>query len=160
MLHSLRFIPRFAALFALLLAGCDGPAPGPDGGCTAGNAGCACLGGEPCNGSLVCDTGICRDVERRTIDVVDPSARSCELVLIEDGTEVLGIELGEGVVGTSVHEAPRTAITFIRSDDTPFASGAVTVLSTEGLGRLTPRRARCFDRDGAAISGDPLRIGG
>jgi hypothetical protein len=159
MTHALRITP-FAALLALALAACDGPAPPPDAGCTPGNAGCACLEGELCNGGLACDTGICRSVDRRTIDVVDESARSCELVLVEDGTEVLGIEAGENVVGTSIHEAPRTAITFYRSDDTAFAPGAITVLTTDGLGRLTPRRARCFDRDGAELTGDPLRIGG
>jgi hypothetical protein len=158
MTQLLRIAPL--TLLALALAGCGGPAPEPDGGCAAGTAGCACLEGDLCNGSLLCDTGICRDVDRRTVEIADANARSCEVVLVEDGTEVLGVEFAEGVVGTSVHEAPRTAVTFYRQDDTPFAAGAVTVLTSEGMGGLTLSRARCFDRDGAALSGDPLRVGG
>lgn len=157
MLSALR-TTACAALLAIAALGCDEPPP--DDGCPPGTAGCACLEGNLCTGSLACDTGICRDVDRREVEVTDPSARSCELVLVEDGTEVLDVRFGEGVEGTSIHEAPRTAIAFYREGDAAFRSGAVTVTNTEGTGRLTLTRARCFDRDGAELAGEPVRVGG
>lgn len=152
----------FLALLASAALGCDGPAPSdPDGGsCTPGSAGCACREGELCDGDLVCDTGLCRGVDRHEIEIVDADARSCEVVLVANGIEIVGVEFSDGVVGTSISEPPRTALTFFRQDDSSFGRGAVTALTSRGMGRITARRARCFDRHGAELSGAALRVGG
>lgn len=150
-LHRDPRLLSFAFLFAL--AACDGAPPEePDAGrCTPGSAGCACLAESRCEGSLVCDMGLCRAASTRELVVRDARARSCEVVLVEGGTEVLGVEFGSGVRGTFIREAPRTALTFFRESDAAFATGAVRVLNTEALGSINLRRARCFDRDGVEL---------
>jgi hypothetical protein len=141
------------------LAACDGPAPMPDAGCTPGSAGCACLEGEICTGSAVCEMGICRGVDTDEIEVTDVAARACEVVVQEQATEVLGVDFSAGTRGTHVHESPRTAVTFAREDDTAFPAGSVRLRRTEGTaGMLMLRRARCFDRDGNELAGEPLRL--
>jgi hypothetical protein len=162
----LRPLLSTAATIAILTAiaaatGCDGPAATPDAGCSPGNAGCACIEGNLCQGGLTCDMGLCRGVVGIELIVDDAAARACEVVVVEEGTEVLGVDFSPGTTGTSIHEAPRTAITFHRDDDTAFAAGAITVRRTDGTApSLSLRHARCFDRDGNALGGDPLRIGG
>ncbi len=147
-------------LTAALAAGCAGAPSTPDGGaCTAGTAGCACLPDDRCTGGLVCDTGLCRDADRRELVVRDGRARSCEVVLVENGTEVVGVDFGAGVRGTFIREAPRTAVTFLRDADAAFGAGAVTVRSTDALGTVGLRRGRCFDRDGAELGADALGMG-
>ena len=143
------------------LAGCDSPPATPDGGgmCAPGTAGCACIDGTMCQGGLVCELGLCAGVDTIEIDVTDANARACEVVLVEEATEVLGVDFSAGSLGTHVHESPRTAVTFSRETDTAFAAGSVLVRRTEGASaalRLT--RGRCFDRDGNVLAGEPLRL--
>ena len=148
-------------LFAALISACGDTAPPPDAGvCAPGGAGCACLAGGLCGAGLVCDTGLCRAVSTSGLTVTNAAARSCEVVLVEAGTEVLGVDFADGTLGTQVHESPRTAVTFTRQTDTPFAAGAVTVRRTDGMGAaVTLSHARCFDREGNALPGDSLRLG-
>jgi hypothetical protein len=157
-MHARLFFAASVSL-ALAVAGCDGAPATPDAGCTPGTAGCACLEGSICQGGLVCDLGICQGVDAIEIEVTDVNARSCEVVVEESGgAEVLGVDFTSGTLGTHVHESPRTAVTFTRQTDTAFEAGSVQVRRTEGAGTLALRRARCFDRDGNVLSGEPLRL--
>lgn len=150
-----------SVLLGLGLFGCDNPPPTPDGGgmCVEGTAGCACIDGTMCMAELVCETGLCRGVDSIEIDVTDANARSCEVVVVEEQTEVLGVDFSAGNRGTHVHESPRTAVTFTRETDTAFPAGSVLVRRSESPGAsLTLRLARCFDRDGNVLGGEPLRL--
>lgn len=155
-----RLTVPFLLLSCAAATACDAPLVEPDGGaCTAGREGCACIEGSLCQGGLVCEMGLCRGVDEIEVEVTDANARSCELVLVETETEVLGIDFSTGTIGTHVHESPRTAVTFTRNEDTPFGARSVIVRRTEGVGgSLAVRRARCFDRDGNALAGEPLRL--
>lgn len=147
-------------VFIALASACGEPEPSPDAGtCAPGSAGCACLEGAMCADGLVCDNGLCRMVARAELTVTNPAARSCEVVLVEAGTEVLGVDFAEGNLGTHEREAPRTSVAFTRQSDTAFAGGSVTVRRSDGMGgSVTLTRARCFDKDGNALTGDTLRL--
>lgn len=155
-LDTLRFTALTIAL--ALAAGCGDDGGGPDASCELGTEGCACNMGT-CGSGLACDEGMCVRVESSGISIDDANARSCELIVIESELEVINVQFGSGVEGTFVREAPRTAITFHRSDDSAFGSDAVSVQTTSDPGgSLSIRRPRCFDRDGAELSGDPLSL--
>ena len=150
-----------AALALLAVAGCgDDDADTPDAGtCAPGSAGCACLEGSMCAMGLMCDTGLCRAVDVIALEVGDANARSCEVVIVEDRTQLLAVDFAAGTRGTFVREAPRTAVTFTRETDTAFDDRAITIRRTEAAGAsLTLERGRCFDREGNAIAGSPLRV--
>lgn len=156
MIRRLRLLPRLAAV--LLLAACDGPDHAADaGGCAPGAADCACLPTGDCHAGLTCDDGLCRGQEGVSLVVTDPAARSCEAIVVEDATRIFGVDFGDGVSGTHVREAPRTAVAFHRTTDGAFAAGAATVRRATG-GTLSLRRARCFDREGRPLEGEPLRL--
>jgi len=152
----------FGALLAVGASGCgDSNTEPPDAGgmCAPGQAGCACIDGTMCQGGLMCEMGLCRAVDAIEIEVTDVNARACEVVVIEEGAEVLGVDFADGTRGTNVHESPRTAVTFTRETDTAFAPGAVTVRRTDSAGAmLSLQRGRCFDREGNELAGSPLRL--
>ncbi len=150
---------RLISLSFLLMvaAGACGDDDSTDGMCTPGERDCACIEGVTCNGSLVCSDGLCVDVDTSGLNVSDPAARSCEVIVVEDNIEVVNVTFGEGVEGTFIREAPRVAVTFHKTDDSSFGSGTASVLTT-GAGSLDLRRATCFDTNGAALGGDPLSL--
>lgn len=154
---------RVADIFELVVvlslsSACDGGPVSPDGGaCTPGAADCACLPTGDCHAGLTCDDGLCRRQEGVSLVVTDPAARSCEAIVVEDATEIFGVDFGDAVSGTHVREAPRTAVAFHRTTDVEFETGAATVRHASG-GTLRLRRARCFDRDGRPLDGEPLRL--
>lgn len=149
----------FLAAAALVCAvGCDQAAQDIDAGaCTPGAAECACLATGDCHAGLTCDDGLCRSQESVSLVVTDPAARSCEAIVVEDATEIFGVDFGEAVSGTHVREAPRTAVAFHRTADVQFETGTATVRHASG-GTLSLRRARCFDREGRPLEGEPLRL--
>lgn len=141
----------------------DAPPPRRDAGpmaCTPGREGCACLEGAMCMGDLMCDNGMCRGQTRSGLTVTDPMARSCELLLVELGGEVLGVDYGTGVRGTHLREAPRNALAFHRTTDSAFEATSVMVRMATGGAPLTPRleAVRCFDARGNPVAGDPVTL--
>lgn len=149
-----------AALVAALTMGCGGGNNPDDAGvCDPGTIGCACIEGSICSGEAMCSEGLCVGVDASGLTIQDPAARSCEVVLFETGTEVLAVTFADGVQGTFVREAPRTAVTFHRTSDAAFDASSVTVQEASGAGgSVELRRARCFDREGAPLTGDALRL--
>ena len=143
---------------AVWVAACGGgDAPSDAGASTPGASQSACTVAGDCSEGLTCDDGLCRAQHQARLSVADPLARSCEVIVLEEGTEVFGAEMGDGVRGTHVREAPRTAIAFYRDADAPFPSTPVLV-NHSGGGSLGLRRARCFDREGHPLTGDALRL--
>jgi hypothetical protein len=163
---TMRTMSRFsqmmvsACLVGAVALGCGGKKKDRDAGlCDPGTDGCACIEGSMCLGDLMCSDGLCAGFDAVGLTVSDQAARSCEVVLFEQSTEVLGVDFADGVQGTSVREAPRTAVTFHRMVDEAFAAGSVTVREATGAGGTVElRRVRCFDREGNALTGEPLRL--
>jgi hypothetical protein len=73
----------------------------------------------------------------------------------EQDAHVADVEPADGVRASHVREAPRTAITFMHAEDAPFASAAVSVVST-GDGDVSIAAARCFDAAGKPLAGEPV----
>lgn len=148
------------ALFVLVALGCDGPTtPDAGPGCTPGSAGCACAEGDVCELGLVCTEGLCERTREATLTVTDPAARSCEILVIESGTEVRGALFPTGVEGTWIREAPRSAVVFHATADAPLPSTVATIAYTDEAGAsLVSARGRCFDARGQLLSGAAPRL--
>ena len=134
-----------------LLAACGHPDPTQ---CTDGAAGCACRADETCDDGLSCDltAHTCEATHGIELPAIDPAARSCELLIEDDGARVVGADFADSVAGETVRQAPRTAVTFYAAGDHSIAHDAVHV-QLSGTGGMTISRARCFDRDGHALPG-------
>lgn len=109
---------------------------------------CSC-GPTPC----VDGDPACTPMTLVGVTVSDPTARGCEVLLTEQpGTRVERGTFTQGVVGTSLREAPRVALTFVVSGDTAFPNGSVQLaLSAGALSGVTVTQATCVDLAGARL---------
>lgn len=157
MIRHLLALPSLAAL-ALALSACGSPEPSV---CAPGGEGCPCSSASTCGDGLVCssDSNVCLAPRSVSLPAIDPAARSCE-VLLEDGTaHVVDAVFDSSVLGQSVRQAPRTAVTFFSASDAPIRSSAVRI-QLAGDGVMTVRTARCFDRAGRPLAGGGIASGG
>jgi hypothetical protein len=136
-----------AALLTLVSA-CTCGAP-----CTPGAAACACKSDQSCASGLVCSpTNVCERGTVVGIQISDPSARGCEvLVTDQPGTVVRGAEFQDSVVGTSVVETPRSAISFVAAKDAAISGEAVQLLLTGPATGVTISRFSCVDVNGQKL---------
>lgn len=143
---------------ALAVASCSGPA---DATCTPGDRGCPCAAGSACEEGLVCDTtlGVCASARVVELPPIDPGARSCELLLEDDGAAVVRASFGTTVRGETIRQAPRTGVTFFSLRDAPIEGAAIHV-ELVGDGSMKVTRARCFDRLGHALPGGGIATDG
>lgn len=144
-----RVFVSLALALPALLAGCGGGSNEP---CASGAAGCACRPGNVCDDGLACDdvTLVCEGGRSVTLPPLDPAARSCEVLVTDDGGRAVATEFASSVRGESVRQAPRTAVTFHGVADAPLSPDAVR-LRVAGEGDVHIERARCFDADGRAL---------
>jgi len=144
------------SLAALIVSGCTcNPT-----NCTAGAAMCACKPDNVCDTGLVCGADMkCGAGSVAGFAVSDPAARGCELVLTEAGTTAISkVTFKEGVVGTFIREAPRTAVSFVADKDATIPTGAVEVaLSGDGSG-VTVSSVSCVNAAGEKLAGATVSI--
>ncbi|UJR83124.1 hypothetical protein [Sandaracinus amylolyticus] len=142
-------------LFAAI-GGCD-----PGTGCERGALGCACGEGGRCDEGLTCDpsAGRCAPVRTVGLGVIDPAARSCEVLLEDAAASVRGARFESSLRGEMVRQAPRAALAFHALADRPIDASAIRI---EVLGEGSPRiaRAQCFDADGAPLTGGGIETDG
>lgn len=141
---------------AVLGAACTcGPKP-----CTEGQSGCACRSGGGCDDGLACASdGRCAPVEVKGVDVVDPAARGCELVLTEaEGTTVTGVVFKNGLKGAFVREPPKVAVTFVAGGDQAIAAGSVEVQLSGSAPSVALASGSCVDLKGARLGGAPVTV--
>ncbi|MBL8952705.1 MAG: hypothetical protein JNK82_18135 [Myxococcaceae bacterium] len=129
--------------------------------CSAGQPTCACRDGSQCDDGAVCGAdNVCVAPTLSGISVSDPKARGCEVLLTEAaGTSIAFGKFQSGVVGTSVHEAPRTALAFVAPNDQALPSDGVQVALTKGTAAgLTVAQATCVDAAGARLDGVTVTV--
>jgi hypothetical protein len=109
----------------------------------------------------VCDTAqnLCESSRTISLPAIDSAARSCELLLEDDGASVVGADFAPSVRGETVRQSPRTAVAFYGTADEPIRSSAVRI-KVVGSGGMTIARARCFDREGQPLPGGGISTGG
>ncbi|MBL8919180.1 MAG: hypothetical protein JNJ54_09995 [Myxococcaceae bacterium] len=140
----------------LAVCGCVCNAP-----CPPGQAACACLAGNQCNDGLACGAdGKCAAPTLAGVVVSDPAARGCEVLLTEaPGTVITSGQFSGGVVGTSIREAPKVALTFVAPGDAPFPAGGVQLALAQGAtSGVTVTKASCVDVKGARLAGATVTI--
>lgn len=129
--------------------------------CPPGAAACACLSGNTCNDGLTCGSdGKCTAPMLVGLVVSDPAARGCEVLLTEQpGTSIANGQFTGGVVGTTVRQAPRVAMTFVAPADSAFPAGGVQLaLSSGSTAGLTVTKASCVDVKGARLPNATISI--
>lgn len=129
--------------------------------CKPGEAACTCLAGNQCNDGLVCGgDGKCAAPTLAGVVVSDPAARGCEVLLTEAaGTVITAGQFSGGVVGTSLREAPRVALTFVAPGDAPFPAGGVQLALAQGTtAGVTVTKASCVDSKGTRLPAATVTI--
>lgn len=147
----------FLAVGAIALQSCScGAKP-----CTTGQAGCACRDGNQCDDGAVCGSGnLCQAPTLVGLQVSDGAARGCEVVLTEQpGTAIAFGKFSGGVVGTSIRQAPRVALTFVAPKDAAFpGDGVQLALSSGQLSGVTVTKSSCVDAKGAKLPGASVTL--
>jgi hypothetical protein len=106
----------------------------------------------------------CQRPDALDLAVSDPAARSCELLVRESGTRVVGADFGPAVTGVHLREGSRSAVSFFANQDDAIPSGDISLqvvalsagAASAGVEIVT---ARCFDRDGRELADATVRIG-
>jgi hypothetical protein len=129
--------------------------------CVAGTSGCPCLAASTCGQGLTCEptSGLCESAKMLRLPAIDPSARSCELLLEDDQATVVHTVFDPSVRGEEVREAPRTGIAFHAMGDAAIGPDAVKVLVL-GDGPFRIASSQCFDREGRPIAGGGMSSDG
>ena len=91
--------------------------------CTAGEVGCACTASSTCEDGAMCVDGMCVGAASSGLSIDNNSARSCEVLLVEKGARVLGVNFADGVKGAWRRQAPNVALAFARDGDVAFEAG-------------------------------------
>lgn len=133
--------------------------------CTCGTKTCPPGSNEcPCKENA-CDTGLvcqanntCGAAVAATIAVSDLGARGCEVVLTEQGTTVANVSFADGVVGTSVREAPRVAVSFVSATDAQLPTNGVKLGLSGASSGLVVSKVTCVDSKGVKLPGATLSV--
>lgn len=160
---------RCSALLALALlglaGGCgdDSSGKGDDmqadaGVCTPGSKGCECAAGNVCDDGLACDDDVCGGGVSLPPVAFPNSARSCEILLVEGDTDVIGIEFGDNTTGAFIREEPRIGVALHANSDAPMGD-LVVKLASDGEAPKA-KLVTCFDADGETLDDVELGIGG
>lgn len=138
---------------AFALAGCA------CGNCTPGSKDCACKASNVCDEGLTCTANKCVGGATAGFVVSDPKARGCELVLTEAaGTSVSKVSFKNGVKGSFVKEAPRTAVAFVTETDTTIPTGGVEVALSGDAQGVTVSAVSCVDSAGVKLADTKITI--
>lgn len=128
--------------------------------CRTGTNECSCKENAACDPGLVCrHDNTCGSAFAATVVVSDAAARGCEAVLTgQAGTSISTVTFNEGVVGTSVREAPRVAVSFVSSADVPLPAGGVKLGLSGPASGVAISKATCVDSKGAVLANAGLSV--
>jgi hypothetical protein len=157
------FVSSSTIALAFALAACGGGS-GDGAVCDDGALGCVCSPAQTCDDGLACVDQQCQRPDALDLAVSDPAARSCELLVRESGTRVVGADFGAAVTGVHLREGDRSAVSFFANQDDAIPSGDISLqvvalsagAASAGVEIVT---ARCFDRDGRELADATVRIG-
>jgi hypothetical protein len=91
--------------------------------------------------------------------ITDARVRACDLLVLVDGDEVPATTFSEKVRGAAIPKAPRLAVSFAAREDLPLdGQQPFTFAFTGTPGNVSLVDATCFDAQGAALDGTPLRL--
>lgn len=163
MLHRF-FMSLCPIALLILLSACGGGGSGDGGACDDGGLGCVCSPTQTCDDGLSCVDQQCQHPDTLDLAVSDKAARSCELLVRETGTRVVGADFSSSVTGVHLREGDRSALSFFANDDGAIASGSISLevvapsadSAASGVNIVT---ARCFDRDGRELAGATVSVG-
>lgn len=153
----------FGSLLLTLSTGaCDGCSDDTGGpaACEPGRAGCECTAAGTCENGLTCEANLCAAEETLEVLIEDPNARACEVLLLERGGKLSGVDYAEAVRGTHLRQAPRIALTFTRRSDESFGAGDIQVRYVgDSATGLELSQADCFDSAGRPIATASVKLG-
>ena len=121
--------------------------------CTAGEVGCACLADSTCNGTAVCNSGMCEGATVSGLVVQASGARACEILLTESGATFLGATYGDGVQGAFRRQAPRVALALSASGDADFPASVASLQLDGASDAVSIASVKCWGADQAVIDG-------
>lgn len=129
-------------------------------GCTPGTENCSCGDGGGCGEGLECVGEICRPADGVWIQLGDPSARACDVLLIANGATVSRVAFEDVVIGETMARGNAIAVSFTARADASLQGDVARVeldASVAG-GGVTVDQAQCYDGLGAAITGSPISV--
>jgi len=135
---------------------CDGDLQCTDGlckapACVAGTMGCPCRTGGACDTGLECIDAACQAAAGTGLFVGSAAARACDVVLLAPDATA---SFGTSVSGVSARRGDRLALSFVAKGDAALDGPVASVTGGDGkaLSGLTPEKAQCYDRLGAAVA--------
>ena len=156
-LASTLLIASFA-LFTSACSGCEAteennPTENNPPACTAGEVGCECLADSTCNGTAVCNSGMCEGATVSGLVIQASGARACEILFAESGATFLGATYGEGVQGAFRRQAPRVALALSASGDADFPASVASLQLDGASDAISIESVKCWGADQAVIDG-------
>lgn len=121
--------------------------------CEAGAVGCECSAEGTCDGEAVCDAGTCVGGTVSGLSISNEAARSCEILIEEKTSKVLGASYGEGIKGAWRRRAPNVAIAITQSADAALPVSTASLVLEGELSGVSVKEVRCFDAAGEVIAG-------
>ena len=113
--------------------------------------------------SIGCDGGRSDDRPAVEINVSEPLARACDIVIEETGPKVDDVTFPDRVTGSFQHRSPRLAVSFFNNGNTAFKGYQVRVYlaNTGDVGDAPDVKmvsTACFDREGNALENPDVEI--
>ena len=131
---------------AAMLGACGGSSDSSSGGTTGGGGSDMGMTAVPVQGDL---------------NLLNASARACDLLFQIDGHEANGVDFASEVTGVFQKRPPKFAVSFtLKTDQALTGSVGAIRLASGNLSDLQIVSATCFDSTGNKIEGDGLvRVG-
>ena len=93
------------------------------------------------------------------VSVSDKNARSCEVLLLENGAEITGVTQDDTVKAAYVRHTPKVAVTFTALTDTSIGRGAIGIVSAGSTSAtIEVSKATCFDAEGKILDGATVSL--
>lgn len=142
-----------ALFFTLAGCGCNPP-------CAPGAKDCACKEASVCDDGLTCGEGNkCLAPSAVGVQVSDPNARGCEVLLTEAaGSTVAEVSFSKGVKGVFFREAPRVAFSFVAPADARLPADGLAVAIAGPASGVSVSKVTCVDSAGVRIPNATVRI--
>jgi hypothetical protein len=105
------------------------------------------------------DAGTTSSFDGLGLEISDPAARSCELVVSGPHGAIDSVTFAEGVTGEFIDHGTRVGVAFFRTADEPIEAGSVELQVEEGaFDALLVAASNCFDAQGRLIEGATVAL--